>query len=81
MVTSAKCQRSPKQSHSGSPIWSQSGEVAGSLASGVVLRCKGSVGRRPVAGRRKLLPGALRPVARPNDLDKVGPVGQAIQGG
>jgi hypothetical protein len=74
------CQRSPKESHSGSPIWSQCDDVTGSLPcwwTPFLLRSVAAAG----ATGAELLFGVLGPEALAGDLDEVCAVGQSVEGG
>jgi hypothetical protein len=74
------CQRSPKESHSGSPIWSQCGDVTGSLPWWLALFLLWSVTATGATGGELLL-GVLGPEALAGNLNKVRAVGQPIEGG
>lgn len=68
-------QRSAKESQSGSPIWSQCGDVTGSLPCGLTPFLLGSVAAAGATGGELLL-GVFGPEALAGDLDEVRPVGQ-----
>jgi restriction system protein len=74
------CQRSPKESHPGSPIWSQCGDVTGPRSYRLPLFLLGSVAAAGAAGGDLLL-SVFGPEALTGNLDEVRPVGQSIEGG
>ena len=74
-----RCQRSPKESHSGSPIWSQRGDMTGLDPWGLSLVLLASVAAAGAAGGELLL-GVFGTEALARDLDEVGPVGEPIEG-
>jgi hypothetical protein len=75
-----RCQRSPKESHPGSPIWSQCGDVTGPRSYRLPLFLLGSVAAAGAAGGDLLL-SVFGPEALTGNLDEVRPVGQSIEGG
>src|SRR3989454_1232900 len=70
----------PNQSHSGSPIESQCGDVTGLFSRRLSPGLLDSVGAARAAGGELLL-GVLGAEALARDLDEVGAVGQPVEGG